>query len=184
MGYSPSFGHLTGAGRDIDVAFIGSTRDKRRGPLIAELTRQFADAGLNVVVKDGSPQRGYVFGSERTELLNRTKILLSIMRQPWDDPIFRLLLAAPNGAMVLSEPVRDGGPFVPGRHFAVAPLDRIVVAAKHYLRAEEERQAIASAAHQLVTNELTMVAMARRFLRAWKIGTAARPSATDNHTIG
>lgn len=168
MGYCPSFGHLMDLERDIDVAFVGSTRDKRRGPLVADLTRQLTAAGLRVVIKDGSPQHGYAFGAERTELLNRTKILLSIMRQPWDDPVFRTLLAAPNGAMVLSEPVRDSGPFVPGQHFITTSLEQMVVTAKHYVQAEEERRSITQAAHQFVTRELTMVAMAERLLQAWQ----------------
>ncbi len=63
---------------------------------------------------------------ERTELLNRSKLVLNIMRQPWDDPVFRILLASANGATVLSEPVRDGGPFIAGRHFIAAPLDEIM----------------------------------------------------------
>ena len=101
MGACSSFGRLMDLNRNIDVAFIGSTRDRRRKPIVADLTRQLAAEGIRLVIKDGSPEHGYVFGFERAKLLNRTKVLLSVMRQPWDDPVFRLLLAAPNGAMVL-----------------------------------------------------------------------------------
>lgn len=174
MGACCSFGHLMDLSRDIDVAFIGSTRDRRRGPIVAHLAQGLAAAGIRTVIKDGSPEHGYAFGADRAELLNRTKILLSVMRQPWDDPIFRLLLAAPNGAMVLSEPVRESKPFIPGQHFAVAELSEMPAAALRYLRADEERCRIAQAAHELVTGELTMASMARQFLEAWERRTAVQ----------
>lgn len=176
MGACSSFGRPMGLNRDIDVAFIGSTSDRRRGPIVDGLARRLAAMGIELVIRDGSPEHGYVFGAERAEMLNRTKILLSVMRQPWDDPVFRLLLAAPNGAMVLSEPVNDSGPFVSGRHFAIACVKDMPAVVRHYLRAEEECREISEAAFNLVTQELTMAAMARRFLLAWQSRTSCTSS--------
>lgn len=179
MGACSSFGRLMEMERTIDVAFIGSTRDRRRRPLVAKIMGQLATAGVRTVVKDGSPEHGYVFGPERAELLNRTKILLSIMRQPWDDPVFRMLLTAPNGAMVLSEPVAESAPFVAGRHFAVAALDEMLPVVRHYLAAEDERRTIADAAQQLVSQELTMAAMAQRLLHSWQRRVSHKASASS-----
>lgn len=115
MGWAPPFGCPLSLTRDIDVVFLGSTRDRRRKPIIAKLEKELSARGISFIVKDGSPRRGFVFGQERAMLLNRTKIMLNIMRQPWDDPVFRLLLAAPNGAMVLSETLPRQHRSIPGR---------------------------------------------------------------------
>ena len=92
--------------------------------------------------------------------------MLSIMRQPWDDPVFRLLLAAPNGAMMLSETVtRAGwGPFRPGEHFAMADLEQLPEVATHYLTWPDERNRIATSLRQMARTELSMETMARQVL--------------------
>jgi hypothetical protein len=169
MGYHPNFGErLSDESRDIDVVFLGSTRDKRRKALIAELQEQLARRRIHFVIKDGSQQHGNVFGRERILLLNRTKIMLSIMRQPWDDPVFRMLLAAPNGAMLLSENLlpTSTGPFLPGMHFAMTSLSDMADSIQYYLSHEQERQAIADQAYNFVTGELTMTNMAHRLMCA------------------
>ena len=169
MGYHPQFGERLGdLERDVDVVFLGSTRDKRRRDIIFELDKKLRAKGLSFVVKDGSPERGCVFGKERTLLLNRSKIALNIMRQPWDDPVFRLLLAAPTGAMLLSEKLlaTSTGPFQPGKHFAMSELRTIVEAIEYYLSNDDERRQIAREAFEFVTNELTMRNMTRRILVA------------------
>lgn len=168
MGYHPQFGERLALERDIDVVFLGSTRDKRRRWLIHELEDKLSAQGIAFVVKDGSPKHGYVFGRERTILLNRAKIMLNVMRQPWDDPVFRLLLAAPNGAMLLSEKLlpTSTGPFRPGEHLAMADLTDMVDTIKYYLSHEDERQRIAECAYDLVTRHLTMGKMSLEVLHA------------------
>ncbi len=169
MGSHPRLGaQLGGLTRDIDVVFLGSTHDERRGAIIRDLAGRLRARGVNFVVKDGSPAHGHVFGRERDLLLNRAKIMLNIMRQPWDDPVFRLLLAAPAGAMLLSETLlpTSTGPFAPGRHFAQADLPRIVEAVEHYLSHDDERNAIAGQAFNTVTTELTMKNMVHKVLVA------------------
>jgi hypothetical protein len=169
MGYHPNFGErLSSQSRDIDVVFLGSTRDKRRKALIAELHEQLARRNIHLVIKDGSRQHGHVFGRERTLLLNRAKIMLSIMRQPWDDPVFRMLLAAPNGAMLLSENLlpTSMGPFLPGVHLAMTDLSNMADSIEYYLSHDQERQAIADQAYSFVTGELTMTKMAQRLITA------------------
>jgi hypothetical protein len=162
MGYHPTFGAPLALERDIDVIFLGSTRDRRRGPLVEHLHDELTRRGISFVVRDGSRGRGYAFGAERTELVNRSKIMLNLMRQPWDDAVFRMLLAAPNGAMLLSENIvpTGFGPFRPGEHFAMAPIGDLVRALEHFLVHREEREQIARAARQLTMSELTMANMA------------------------
>ena len=164
MGYHPSFGRLLGKDRDIDVVFLGSTRDRRRRRLIRGLSGRMNELGIRFVIRDGSPEHGSAHGEERVNLLNSAKIMLSIMRQPWDDPVFRILLAAPNGAMVLSEQVCDAGPFKPGEHFAAARLDDLVEAIRYYLANDSARREIANTAYDFVTRHLTMEQMASGLL--------------------
>ena len=164
IGYDPVFGRPMNLDRDIDVTFLGSTRDRRRRRIVQELQRQVSSLGIRFVIKDGTPENGYVWGEDRAKLLNRTKIMLNIMRQPWDCPTFRIVLAAPNGAMVLSESVRDTGPFVPGKHFATASLASMVDAIQFYLHHEDLRAKIATEAYDFVVNDLKMSTLARMIL--------------------
>jgi len=167
MGYHSSFGRLLGLHRDIDVVFLGSRRDRRRKRLVSDLQCQLAERGIGLLIKDGSPEYGSAYGEERVFLLNRAKILLNIMRQPWDDPVFRMLLTAPNGAMMLSELVSDAGPFTVGEHFSQAEIVDLCDAICHFLGSEYERREIAEKAHDYVTHELTMEAMVNQLLLMW-----------------
>jgi len=94
--------------------------------------------------------------------------MLNIMRQPWDDPIFRLLLAAPSGSMLLSEKLlpTSMGPYLPGKHFAMADLPHIVQAVEYYLSNDDDRREIAGQAFEFVTKELTMRNMAQKIIIA------------------
>jgi len=168
MGYHQAFGERLGLDRDIDVVFLGSTRDQRRRRVIAQLEEQLTEKGVRTVVKDGSLERGSAFDRDRTILLNRSRIMLNVMRQPWDDLVFRLLLAAPNGAMLLSERLlpTSTGPFTPDAHFAVADLPNMVDAVRFYLAEDRERQRIVERAYSFVTETLTMGRMASAAVRA------------------
>ena len=90
------------------------------------------------------------------------------MRQPWDDPVFRLLLAAPNGAMLLSEKLlaTSTGPFQSEQHFAMSDLGNIFGAIEYYIANNDERCEIARQAFEFVTKELTMRNTAQRILVA------------------
>ena len=158
-GYDKSFGEPLGLERDIDVVFLGSLRDRRRSRIISDLEQKLDRHRIKFVIKDGSPTRGYAFNEERTQLLNRAKIMLNIMRQPWDDAVFRMLFAAPNGVMVISEPVVDISPFEPGKHFVVTSLEHMVETIQYYLSHSQERESFAQNGYDLVVNQLTMEKM-------------------------
>ena len=172
MGYHPQWGEDICLEKDIDVVFLGSTRDYRRRNIISELENKLSSKGIRFVIKDGSTKYGYIYGKERTILLNRTKIMLNIMRQPWDDPIFRLLLAAPNKAMLLSEKVHpmSMGPFQDGRHFAMVNLSEMAEAIEYFLSNSHEREQIAKRAYEYVTNDITMEKMCKRILEKLNYG--------------
>ena len=163
-GFTSTWGRDLGMVRDIDVLFLGSTRDARRGPIIARLRADLAQRDIRLRVHDGSPKGPCVFGEERTLLINRTKLFLNIMRQPWDDLVFRMLLAAPNGATVISEPVVDRVPFAPSTHFASAPLDALPDAILRWLADRAGREELASAARRQVVENMAMPNMLDRLM--------------------
>jgi len=142
--------------RDIDVLFLGSLRDRRRSSIVEQLRSSLERRGKRFVIRDGSRDRGSAYGPERLNLLNRSKLFLNIMRQPWDDPVFRMLLAAPNGAAVISETVLDAGPFEAGTHFVEAPLTELESSILRYLDDSDARERIADAASAFTRECLTM----------------------------
>ena len=158
MGYHKSLGADLKLARDVDVVFLGSTRDSRRRELVTVLEKTMTSRKIRFVIKDGSKERGSVHGEDRMNLLNRSKIMLNIMRQPWDDLVYRELLAAPNRAMVVSESLIPTalGPFYPNAHFAMAELDQLVDTITHFLKHDEERHIITNSAYDFVTKEMTM----------------------------
>ncbi|MBI5877156.1 MAG: glycosyltransferase family 1 protein [Chloroflexi bacterium] len=151
LGYQPErYGRLLDRPRDIDVCFLGNMDSPRRRRLVPPLVRSLARAGVEVSVQSA------LYGEERTRYLNRCRIVLNVLRAPQDFVGQRFVLAAANGALTVSEPLRDREPFVDGKHIVVAPLDRLVDTVLYYLAHEDERACIAGEAHRFVTQELTV----------------------------
>ena len=151
-GYHPSHGRLLGLERDVDVLFLGETRPRRRRKLLSRLKR----AGIDVTVRGSwhKSSKG-LWGEERVRFLNRTKIIIHLQRYPGKTAHKRFVIALANGAMVVSEPAYRPDPFVPGVHYAEAPIEQMPELIRHYLNNEAEREKIAMAGHKLVTEELT-----------------------------
>lgn len=151
LGYHPIHGHLLELERDIDVLFLGDMRVRRRKKILRRLKQD----GLDVhAVGDYSDPR--YWGDSRTELLNRTKILLALARHPSQAADLRLILGMATGALVLSEPVYLPFPYVPGRHYVEAPIEEMADTARRYLADDEARRRITAEAHAYVTQERTL----------------------------
>lgn len=150
-GYHPSQGRLLGAERDVDVLFLGETRPGRRRRLLKRLR----DSGIDVTVRGSwhKSEKG-LWGEDRVQFLNRTKIIVHLQRYPGKTAGKRFVLALANGAMVVSEPSYRPDPFVNGVHYVEAPIDQMPDVIRHYLAHPEERDRIALAGHRLVTEEL------------------------------
>lgn len=158
LGHHPSLGERLDLRRDVDVVFLGTTVDRRRRALISRLETELAARRLSFEIHDGSPRRGYCFDAARTVLLNRARIFLNLMRQPWDDPVHRMLLAAANGALLLSEPLAPDnvGPFEIGTHLIAAGIGGLAETAAHYASSSADRDRIAGQASAFATRELTI----------------------------
>ena len=65
---------------------------------------------------------------------------------------------------MVSEPVIDQEPFVPGRHFVTAPIDKLGETIEFYIANEEQRREIVEEAYRLVTEEYTIGKMVERIV--------------------
>ena len=151
LGYDVSYGSDLGRERDTDVLFLGESRIPRRRRILDELRR----SGLNITVL-GDWSDPNLWGDRRTALLNRAKVFLNVLRFPSEFSGLRFMLGAANGALIISEPVYDSFPFVPGDHYIRATLQEMPALVRHFLNHEDDRQRIVKQAYTLVTQDLTM----------------------------
>ena len=172
MGYHPDFGTDLGLKRDIPVLWLGKTGSGRRGRLLARIRSELAVRGIELMVIDGV-ENPYVFGAQRTRLLNRTKVVLNLLRQEWDNTSMRFFLSAGNRATVVGEPMYPHIPFQPGVHCVEAPISQLAETIHYYVQHDAERMAIADRAHDLVVNRLTM---ARSLQSILNVAQARKPN--------
>jgi hypothetical protein len=136
--------------RDIPVLWIGKVATRRRRRLLEQVEGELDKSGVQLLRIDGE-RHPYVFGEERTVLLNRTKVVLNLLRAEWDNNAMRFHIAALNRALVVTEPMFDQTTFVPGVHLVESPIDQISSRILHYLAHDDERQVITEQAYQLIT---------------------------------
>jgi hypothetical protein len=106
-----------------------------------------------------------VWGSDRNALLRRSRVLLNVQRVPGNFIGYRLIIALAAGAVVVTDPMTDPYPFVPGVHFVEAPLESLLDEALALLGDEHRRRRIVEAGQALLTSELTMARSLSRVLR-------------------
>ena len=139
--------------RDIDVLWLGRRATRRRSRLLDRVRDELRRQGVEIYVVDHI-EHPPVYGEDRTELLNRSKIVLNLNRGWGDNSLFRFSIVAPNGAMMVSETMLPHCPeYQPGVHYASAPVEQLSATILHYLRHEEERAAIAANARRLFEQE-------------------------------
>lgn len=76
----------------------------------------------------------------------------------------RLVLALAAGAAVVTEPMADPFPFVPGVHYVEAPPENLVDEARSLLADERRRRRIVEAGQELLAGELAMTRSLTRVL--------------------
>jgi len=151
FGYHSIFGQLQGRKRDIDVLFLGRLNNERRRRVIDQLFDELRANGVVLTVID----RDY-YTEGRTELLNRTKIMLNLLRVPWDFGPERCLMSMSCGALVVSEKIMKPEPYQPGVHFAQAETPKLASIICQYLENDNEREKITRSAYEFVTSELQL----------------------------
>jgi hypothetical protein len=156
-----------GVERDIDVLWMGKRRTKRRSQWIDRIRSLLADRGLTVCVVD-NVERPFVYGEERNELVNRSKITLNLLPQWHDDAFsYRFHVVAGNRSLVVSEPiVCHCGIYRAGIHYVSVPVEAMVDTLVYYLEHDGDRQAITDAAYRLVTEQMTFSHSVRQVMQA------------------
>jgi hypothetical protein len=149
-----------GAGpRDLGLVMLGSRAGHtRRARQVAGLLR--SEAGRDLTVVEG------VWGGERAALLRRTRVVVDVHRIPGNFVGLRLLLTLAAGAALVTEPMTDPWPFVPGVHFLEAPMSDLLDVARGLADDEVERARLVDAGQTLLRDSLTMQASLERALSA------------------
>jgi len=163
FGYHPVFGRDLRLERDIDVVFLGRSASRRRVLWLERIRRTLGRRGIRLVIFDGGSR--YIDGEARTHLLNRSKIVLNILKAPHDSTGHRFLLAAANKALMISEPVPATPLLEPGRHYVAASLDQLADVVETFVHDEVARRRITDAAYGFVTEQATLVQMVACILR-------------------
>jgi spore maturation protein CgeB len=112
----------------------------------------------------------YVFGEQRTVLLNRSKIVINLLRNEWDNNAGRFYLAALNRALFVTEPMLAHNIVIqPGVHIVETPLDQLASTINYYIDNEDEREKITEQAHHLVTEDITIDKTLSKILNAIRV---------------
>ena len=103
-GFHPAYGSRLQLERDITVVWLGKMRTRRRHEVACGLARQLERRGQKVLIFDGK-SNDFVFGEQRTKILNRAWFVLNVyFSSPSDELSLRQIVAAANDAVVMTEP--------------------------------------------------------------------------------
>lgn len=147
--FRPNWGDDLNLERDIPVLWLGKIATRRRERRLKRIRHDLRDRGVDMLVIDGV-ENSYIFGDDRTVLLNRTKIVLNLLRAKWDNTAGRYALAAQNRCLLVTEPTLQHVAFEPGVHIVQAPINDMAQTICYYLENEAERRAIADRAYELI----------------------------------
>ena len=159
VGYFPTQGCDLGLERDIEALFIGIMTDPRHRRAVRYLERK----GVDITAIGDWTKRG-LWGQKRTEMINRSRFFLGLQRHRGELSGVRMILGMANGALVISEPIFQPEPYVPGRHFVSVPLTEMPEAIRYYTEHRSEADTIAKEGQRFVTTELTIAGSVDRIL--------------------
>jgi hypothetical protein len=171
FGYAPAVaGPLTppdAMPRDLPMVFLGSTGS--RAAVTRTLIRRWCDERADLTAARD------IWGADRNALLRRARVILNVQRIAGDFIGTRLLLALAAGAAVVTDPMEDPHPFVPGIHYVEAPLENLLDEAGALLADEPRRRRIVQAGQALLANELSMTRSLARVLALLDAPASALP---------
>jgi hypothetical protein len=153
FGYHPAHaGPLTPMGegaRDIPLLLLGTRAGHtRRARIVDGLLRSTGGSTIRVVDS--------AWGADRDELLRRTQVVVDVHRIAGNFIGLRLLVTAAAGAVLVTEPMHDPRPFVPGIHHVETPVESMLEVAQALASDEGRRAAIVSASQRLLSRDLEM----------------------------
>lgn len=157
-----------GAARDIDLALL-ATADEHRLRRLAAIAPDLASLRTELLLPPNelktNARPDFLLAGDKWELLARTRLLLNLHRAgstafEW----VRALEAISNGCVVLTEPSTGLQPLVPGEELLVAQPAHLGRVAAQALREPGALDDIAARARAVCTEQLDMVASARRLV--------------------
>ena len=154
-GYHPAYGSLLNLKRDIAVVWMGKTRNRRRARAVYWLREQLQKRGQVMQIYDGK-ENDFIFGEQRTRILNRAWFVLNVFPHPTWELSIRYYIAAANGAVVLTEPGKNKYAFVPGKHLVECPIEKMPDTIMYYLAHQEEWRAISHNMLSFMKMDLTL----------------------------
>ena len=160
LGYHAQWGSASPRERDLDVLFIGDIRSPSREELVPEVLQQLRDWGFSTSERAVFPE-----GAERAELLQRARVVLNVLRLPWEFPGVRLFSSVACGALVVSNEAVQNEPFQAGLHFVPAPRKRMAEAIATLLDHEEDRAQRAARALASMKPDLSLELSLQRLLQ-------------------
>jgi hypothetical protein len=143
--------------RDIDVLWMGKRRNHYRSRQIDQLRSRLEHCGYKMYVAD-NVENHFIWGDERTRMLNRAKITLNLLTMWSDDTLdYRFPLAAGNRSLVVSETCLPHCPYYqPGTHYVSASPRDLADTIIYYLEHDDERTRIVEEAYRLATHKITL----------------------------
>jgi hypothetical protein len=178
-GAVPSWSAELGLERDIDVLWMGARASRRRGSLLDRVREELRRLNIEMYVADNQ-EHPFVFGPERTRMLNRAKITLNLTRTWYDDNFLRLSIVMPNRSLVVSEPLlKQAREVVAGQHYVEAPIAKLAETIHHFLIHDGERQAIVDRAADLMQTRLTLANSVARIMSAVSERLPTRAKSTN-----
>jgi hypothetical protein len=152
MGYDPiNHGFPLDLVRDIDVLFLGACEVSRR----KRLFKRLGAAGVDLQAIGSWYDPDY-WGRKRIELVNRTKIFLNLQRYEGDLSGDRMILGMANKALIISEPIYEPAPYVPGKHYISSTIEEMPTKIEYFLSHDDEREHIVDEAYKFVSQNLTI----------------------------
>ncbi len=186
LGYSPIWDQWGGraAERPVDMVYLG-TLNTRRSKVIGSWAPSLWNWQTRLLMPPHEPMTRprpyFLMAHEKWRLLASAKILLNLHRDgahalEW----VRVLEAACNGCVVVSERSVGCGPLVPGEHFVVGRPENLATLASTLLRHPDRLEAIREAAYELCRSRLDMTASARHLLEIARslAGSVSRTEST------
>ncbi len=181
LGYVPAWDAWQGRQdqkRSIDLAFLGG-HTERRAQAVARCSSVLGHRRSAIHLVETRPHTArsanFLSHDRKWRLFSDTKILLNVHRGPlaymeWH----RVIGAAVNGCVVLSEHSLGIEPFVPGEHFVSAGYDALPAVLEGLLTDPDRLERIRRAAYDLLRDQMPMEAAVDALLRA-----AARAARTS-----
>lgn len=185
LGYVPSWDRWRRAveqERPIDLTFLGGYAE-RRALVLARCADRLSDRRVEIHMTESARphvagSNHFLAGEEKWNFLSQARLLLNVHRG--DLPYFewhRVIGAALNGCVVVTEHSRGCAPFVPGEHFISAGYEDLPLVLEGLLADEPRLDRMRCAAYDLVKQQMPLSATSAGLIRA--IENAGRTSARD-----